>query len=176
MQRPSADLSYYGVTENSGLVYFPCYGPEPSCSLPSRDPTAKSFTYGELRGAAMSGPGGSEPPSFLGVLSMMSTVGSVSPPQPAWHRVHRDHAGRQRKTFLMNKQSCDLLELTDTGGSIGHASVTGDSIHLEPLPIASPVAGQSGDCAGRPRRLHDHRTRHPICPTRRVPQYVVCSR
>jgi len=47
------------------------------------------------------------------------------------------------KTFLMTKQSCDLLALTDTAGIHWETpAVTGDSVHLEPLPTASPVAGQ----------------------------------
>jgi hypothetical protein len=79
------------------------------------------------------------------------------------------------KTFLMSKQSCDLLELTDTGGIHWDTpTVSGDSIHLEPLPIASPVAGQFWRIV--PDDLGDSTITalgHPICPTPACPQYGV---
>jgi hypothetical protein len=79
------------------------------------------------------------------------------------------------KTFVMTPQSCDLLELTDTNGIHWDTpTVQGDSIHLEPLPIASPVAGQFWRIVAD--RLGDSTITslgHPICTTPVCPQYVV---
>ena len=113
---------------------------------------------------------------LLGVLSMMSTVGvglaAEASVAPACTVITQADSGR---TFLMNKQSCDLLELTDTGGIHWDTpTVSGDSIHLEPLPIASPVAGQFWRIV--PDSLGDSTITslgHPICTTPICPQYVV---
>ena len=79
------------------------------------------------------------------------------------------------KTFLMTKQSCDLLVLADTRGIHWETpKVTGDSIHLEPLPIASPLAGQFWRIV--PDDLGDSTITalgRPICPGPICPQYVV---
>ena len=79
------------------------------------------------------------------------------------------------KTFSMGLQSCDLLELTDTNGIHWDTpTVQGDSIHLEPLPTASPVAGQFwrivADQIGTSTITA---LGYPICTTPGCPQYVV---
>jgi hypothetical protein len=79
------------------------------------------------------------------------------------------------KTFSMTQQSCDLLMLTDTNGIHWETpTVTGDSIHLEALPIASPVAGQFwrivADEAGESTI---NALGRPICSGPICPQYVV---
>ncbi|HWD73341.1 MAG TPA: hypothetical protein VG779_12510 [Actinomycetota bacterium] len=78
-------------------------------------------------------------------------------------------------TFFMGLQSCDLLELTDTGGiQWGTPAVTGDSVHLEPLPVATPVAGQFwrivADKLGTSTITALGR---PVCTGPVCPQYVV---
>jgi len=79
------------------------------------------------------------------------------------------------KTFSMGLQSCDLLELTDTRGIHWETpAVSGDSVHLEPLPIASPVAGQFWRIV--PDSLGDSTITalgRPICTGPICPQYVV---
>jgi hypothetical protein len=79
------------------------------------------------------------------------------------------------KTFVMTPQSCDLLALTDTNGIHWDTpAVEGDSIHLEPLPIATPVAGQFWRIvADRPGDSSITSLGHPICTTGPCPQYVV---
>jgi hypothetical protein len=79
------------------------------------------------------------------------------------------------KTLSMGLQSCDLLELTDTNGIHGDTpTVQGDSIHLEPLPIASPAAGQFWKIvADRPGDSTITSLGYPICTTPPCPQYVV---
>jgi hypothetical protein len=113
---------------------------------------------------------------LLGALSMMSTVGvglaAAASVAPACTVITQADSG---KTFLMNKQSCDLLALADTGGIHWETpAVTGDSIHLEPLPIASPVAGQFWRIV--PDSLGDSTITalgRPICTCPICPQYVV---
>jgi hypothetical protein len=113
---------------------------------------------------------------LLSVVLMMSTVGVglavAASMAPACTIITQADNG---KTFLMNKQSCDLLALTDTGGIHWETpAVTGDSIHLEPLPIASPVAGQFwrivADDLGDSTITALGR---PICTGPICPQYVV---
>jgi hypothetical protein len=79
------------------------------------------------------------------------------------------------KTYVMTPQSCDLLELTDTNGIRWDTpTVQGDSIHLEPLPVASPVAGQFWKIvADRPGDSTITSLGYPICTTPPCPQYVV---
>ncbi|HEY2666230.1 MAG TPA: hypothetical protein VGK51_05280 [Actinomycetota bacterium] len=79
------------------------------------------------------------------------------------------------KTFVMIPQSCDLLALSDTNGIRWDTpTVVGDSIHLEPLPIATPVAGQFWRIvADRPGDSSITSLGHPICTTAPCPQYVV---
>lgn len=79
------------------------------------------------------------------------------------------------KTFSMGLQSCDLLELTDTNGIHWDTpTVQGDSIHLEPLPIASSVAGQFWRIvADKIGTSTITALGYPICTTPVCPQYVV---
>jgi hypothetical protein len=79
------------------------------------------------------------------------------------------------KTYVMTPQSCDLLELTDTNGIRWDTpTVQGDSIHLEPLPTASAVAGQYWRIvADRPGDSTITSLGYPICTTPPCPQYVV---
>ena len=73
---------------------------------------------------------------------MLVTV-AVSWPLAVWFASTVITQADSGKTFFMGMQSCDLLELTDTNGiQWDTPTVNGDSIHLEPLPIATPVAGQ----------------------------------
>ena len=79
------------------------------------------------------------------------------------------------KTFFMGMQSCDLLELTDTNGiQWDTPTVNGDSIHLEPLPIATPVAGQFWRIvADRLGTSTITALGYPVCTGPVCPQYVV---
>lgn len=79
------------------------------------------------------------------------------------------------KTFSMGLQSCDLLELTDTNGIHWDTpTVQGDSLHLEPLPIASSVAGQFWRIvADKIGTSTITALGYPICTTPVCPQYVV---
>ena len=79
------------------------------------------------------------------------------------------------KTFFMGLRSCELLELTDTNGIHWDTpAVEGDSIHLEALPLATPVAGQFwrivADELGTSTITALGR---PICTGPICPQYVV---
>src|SRR4029077_20528948 len=79
------------------------------------------------------------------------------------------------KTYVMTPQSCDLLELTDTNGIHWDTpTVQGDAIHLEPLPVASPVAGQFWKIvADRPGDSTITALGYPICTTPHCTQNVV---
>jgi hypothetical protein len=146
-------FSSYGVTETIPTTwFFPCSGPGTVVFSPQpTSPTAKSFTV---------------------TVNFVGQPAAAQAASAACTVITRADSG---KTFLMSKQSCDLLELTDTGGIHWDTpTVSGDSIHLEPLPIASPVAGQFWRIV--PDDLGDSTITalgHPICPTPACPQYVV---
>jgi hypothetical protein len=92
--------------------------------------------------------------------------------QPACTIITQADSG---KTFYMGLQSCDLLELTDTGGIHWDTpTVDGDSIHLVPLPIATLVAGQFWRIvADHPGESTITSLGRPICTTPVCPQFVV---
>ena len=120
----------------------------------------------------------------LAVASMVVLTAAAAPAPAAAHPAPAASAtpvctvitqADSGKTFFMGLQSCDLLELTDTNGiQWDTPTVNGNSIYLEPLPIASPVAGQFwrivADQIGTSTITA---LGYPICTTPGCPQYVV---